>query len=152
MQIEHEGQRPRIDPSARIAPNAVVCGDVLIGAGTSVGFGTVLTAETGPIAIGRNCVIMENAVLRGTKRHPLTIGDHLLIGPRAYLSGSTVETCAFLATGSTIFNDAIIGARAEVRINGTVHLRTRLPPDATVPIVLGRGRRPGRNSAARAPR
>jgi carbonic anhydrase/acetyltransferase-like protein (isoleucine patch superfamily) len=134
MQIEHEDKRPTIDPTARIAPNAVVCGDVTIGPGTSIGFGAVLTAETGPIVIGRNCVVMENAVLRGTKRYPLTVGDHVLIGPRAYLSGCTVEDCAFLATGCAIFNGAVIGARAEVRINGTVHLLSTLPADAIVPI------------------
>jgi carbonic anhydrase/acetyltransferase-like protein (isoleucine patch superfamily) len=134
MRIEHLGQTPKVDPSARVAPNAVICGDVTIGANTSIGFGAVLTAETGPIQIGKNCVIMENTVLRGTKRHPLTIGDHVLIGPRAYLTGCTVEDCAFLATGCAIFNGATIGARAEVRINGTVHLLTRLAPDTTVPI------------------
>jgi carbonic anhydrase/acetyltransferase-like protein (isoleucine patch superfamily) len=134
MRIEHLGKTPKVDPSARVAPNAVICGDVTIGANTSIGFGAVLTAETGPIQIGRNCVIMENTVLRGTKRHPLRIGDHVLIGPRAYLTGCTVEDCAFLATGCAIFNGATVGARAEVRINGTVHLLTRLPPDTTVPI------------------
>jgi carbonic anhydrase/acetyltransferase-like protein (isoleucine patch superfamily) len=134
MRIEHLGKTPKVDPSARVAPNAVICGDVTIGTNTSIGFGAVLTAETGPIQIGKDCVIMENAVLRGTKRHPLTIGGHVLIGPRAYLTGCTVEDRAFLATGCAIFNGATIGARAEVRINGTVHLLTRLPPDTTVPI------------------
>jgi carbonic anhydrase/acetyltransferase-like protein (isoleucine patch superfamily) len=134
MQIEHDGKRPTIDPAARIAPNAIVCGDVTIGPGTSIGFGAVLTAETGPITIGRNCVVMENAVLRGTKRHPLTVGDHVLIGPRAYLSGCAIEDCVFLATGCAIFNGAVIGTRAEVRINGTVHLLSRVPANAIVPI------------------
>lgn len=134
MLIEHDGKRPRIDPSARIAPTAVVCGDVTVGAETSVGFGAVLTAESGPIEIGACCIVMENAVLRGTRRHPLTIGDHVLIGPRAYLTGCRVAENAFLATGCAIFNDAEIGARAEVRINGTVHISSRLEADAVVPI------------------
>jgi len=134
MLIEHLGKRPVIDPSARIAPTAVICGDVTVGPETSVGFGAVLTAESGPIVVGRACVIMENAVVRGSERHPTTIGDHVLVGPCAYLSGCTVHDCAFLATGTRVFNGAIIGARAEVRINGTVHLLTQLPEDATVPI------------------
>jgi carbonic anhydrase/acetyltransferase-like protein (isoleucine patch superfamily) len=134
MLIEHSGKRPVIDPTARIAPTAVICGDVTVGPGTSVGFGAVLTAESGPIVVGRECVIMENAVIRGTKRHPLTVGDHVLVGPGAYLTGCAVRDCVFLATGSRVFNGAIIGARAEVRVNATVHLLTRLPEDATVPI------------------
>jgi len=134
MLIEHEGKRPRIHPTARIAPTAVICGDVTIAAETSVGFGAVVTAESGPVTLGASCIIMENAVIRGTRRHPVTIGDHVLVGPHAMLSGCRVDECAFLATGCAIFNGAEIGARAEVRIHGTVHLRTRLPADGLVPI------------------
>ena len=134
MLIEHLGKRPVIDSTARIAPTAVICGEVTVGPDTSIGFGAVLTAESGPIVVGSTCVIMENAVIRGTKRHSIVIGDHVLVGPGAYLSGCAIRDCAFLATGSRVFNGAIIGARAEVRINATVHLLTNLPADATVPI------------------
>ena len=44
MLIEHLGKRPVIDPTAWIAPTAVICGDVTVGQSTSVGFGAVLTA------------------------------------------------------------------------------------------------------------
>jgi carbonic anhydrase/acetyltransferase-like protein (isoleucine patch superfamily) len=134
MLIEHLGQAPRVHPSAYVAPTAVLCGKVIVGPGSRVLFGAVLTAEGGPVTLGSRCIVMENAVLRGSKRHPLTLGDHVLVGPRAYLSGCTVEDSAFLATGATVFNGARIGARAEVRINGVVHLRTVLAADATVPI------------------
>ncbi len=134
MLLEHDGAAPMIDATARIAPTAVICGDVRIGANTSIGFGVVLTAESGPIAIGANCVVMDTAVIRGTRRHPVAVGDNVLIGPRAYLSGCSVENNAFLATGATVFNGARIGARAEVRVNGIVHLKTVLPPDAVVPL------------------
>lgn len=134
MLLEHEGAAPRIDPSAYVAPNATVCGDVRIGAHCRVMFGAVLSAEGGAITLGEHDVVMDNAVLRGTPRNPLTIGDHCLIGPRASLSGARVDDEVFLATGSTVFNGAHIEARCEVRINATVHLRTRLPAETTVPI------------------
>lgn len=134
MILEHQGMRPTIDPTARIAPTAVICGDVTVGAGTSIGFGTVLVAESGAVVIGRDCVIMDTAVIRGVRGNAATVGDRVLVGPRAYLSGCVVADEVFLATGATVFNGARIGARAEVRINGTVHLRTALPQDATVPI------------------
>ncbi len=134
MLIEHRGQRPQVDDSAYVAPNAVLCGDVRLDAGSRVLFGAVLTAEGGPVTIGESCIVMENAVIRGSKRHPVSLGRNVLVGPRAYLSGCTVEDDVFLATGATVFNGAVIGARAEVRINGVVHLKTRVPADATVPI------------------
>jgi carbonic anhydrase/acetyltransferase-like protein (isoleucine patch superfamily) len=134
MQLEHLGSRPRIHENARVAPNAVICGDVTIGANCSIGFGAVLTAESGPITIGEDCVVMDTAVLRGVRDNPLKIGNRVLVGPRAYLTGCEVEDNVFLATGTTIFNGAVIGTGSEVRINGVVHLRTLLPPNTTVPI------------------
>ena len=134
MILEHGGKRPTIDPGARIAPNATICGDVTIGAGTSVGFGAVLTAESGPVRVGRDCVIMDTAVLRGVRGHPAYLGDGVMVGPRAYLSGCEVGDHAFLATGTTVFNGARIGVRAMVRINAIVHVNTVLSEDAVVPL------------------
>jgi carbonic anhydrase/acetyltransferase-like protein (isoleucine patch superfamily) len=96
--------------------------------------GAVLTADGGPVDVGEHCVVMEHAVLRGTKRHPLLLGPRVLVGPGAHLSGCTVEEGAFLATGSAIFNGARICRRAEVRIHGVVHVNSVLAQDAVVPI------------------
>jgi carbonic anhydrase/acetyltransferase-like protein (isoleucine patch superfamily) len=134
MLLEHQKKHPNIHESAYVAPNAVICGDVTIGENCRVLFGAVLVAEGGPVVIGSQCIIMENAVIRSTPRHPTHIGDHVLVGPRAYLTGCTVEDNAFLATGATVFNGSRIGERSEVRINGVVHLKTTLLPDAVVPI------------------
>ena len=134
MILEHNGIAPRIDPSTRIAPNAVICGDVEIGPNCSIGFGAVLTAESGSIRLQSNIVVMENAVIRGVRKNMVEISDNVLIGPRAYLTGCRVEANAFLATGVTVFNGAVIGAGAELRINAVVHIRTRIANNTTVPI------------------
>ena len=134
MLLEHRGRRPRIHASAYVAPNAVVCGDVTVGENCRILFGAVLTAEGGPILLGSRCIIMENAVLRGTQRHPVRIGDHVLVGPRTCLTGCTIEDNVFLATGTTVFNGARIGAGAEVRVNAVVHLKSVVAPDTVVPI------------------
>ena len=134
MLLEHSGLSPRIDASARIAPNAVICGDVTIGPNCSVGFGAVITAESGKVTIGKGCVIMDTAVIRGVRNNPIVIGDNVMIGAQARLVGCRIGEEAFIATGATIFNGAVIGRGAEVRINAIVHLRTVLPEGATVPL------------------
>ncbi|MDH3214682.1 MAG: gamma carbonic anhydrase family protein [Candidatus Krumholzibacteria bacterium] len=134
MLLEHRGKTPRIHPGAYVAPTATICGDVSIGEDSCVLFGAVITADGGSVDIGRRCVIMENSVIRGTPGHATHVGDHVLVGPRAYLTGCRVEDDVFLATGSTIFNGAVIGAGSEVRINGVVHIKTRIAPNSTVPI------------------
>ncbi|HTO82841.1 MAG TPA: gamma carbonic anhydrase family protein [Methylomirabilota bacterium] len=135
MLIEHAGKRPQIDPTAWIAPDATVCGDVAIGPGARVLHGARIIGEGGGvIRIGRDCIVMENAVLRASGRHPCTIGDHCLIGPQAHVVGATLEAEVFVATAAAIFHGARVGRGAEVRVRATVHLRTRLAPGDMVPI------------------
>lgn len=134
MLIQHLGKSPVIDPGGFVAPNAVICGDVTVGPGVRIMFGAQVIAESGSITIGRECIVMENAVLRSSAAHHLTIGANCLVGPHAHVVGSTIEDQVFLATGSAVFHGSHIGTGAEVRINGVVHLKTRIAPGTTVPI------------------
>lgn len=134
MLLTHAGKSPRIDPTAWVAPNAVLCGDVSIGPGCRILFGAQLIAEGGSIHIGSECIVMHNAVLRSSARHSLRIGNNCLIGPNSHVVGCTIEDEVFVATGAAVFHAAHLGRGCEVRINGVVHLKTRLDAGATVPI------------------
>ncbi|NRQ40711.1 gamma carbonic anhydrase family protein [Nonomuraea sp. NN258] len=134
MLIEHQGKRPTIDPTAHVAPTAVVCGNVTIGPRTHVSYGAVIESHGEPVRIGAQCVVRENLNIRSTSRDAVEIGDHVLIGPHSSLKGCTIEDECFLATGVRIYQGARVGARSEVRIDGIVHVGSVLPPDSLVPI------------------
>ena len=135
MIIAHNGQEPRIDPAAWVAPDATVCGDVEIGAGARVLHGARIVGEAGGrIRIGRNVIVMENAVVRAGPRHPCHIGDHCLIGPHAHITGAIIEDEVFIATGASIFHEAHVGKGSVIRVDGIVHLKTRLEAGTVVPI------------------
>jgi len=134
MIIEHLGKKPTIDQSAFIAPNATICGEVIIGKNTRIMFGAQIIAESSPIEIGENCIILENAVVRGTKDLPVKIGNNCLVGPNAHLAGCTIENNVFLATGVSVFHGATIKEGSEIQINGVVHLKTVFPENETLPI------------------
>ncbi len=135
MLLEHAGKKPQIDPTAWIAPDATVCGDVKIGPGSRVMHGARIIGEAGgSIRIGEYCIVMENAVVRGSVKHPCLIGDYCLIGPNAHVTNCELEDEVFIATGAAIFHGAHLGRGSEVRVHATVHLRTRLEPGSTVPI------------------
>lgn len=134
MLIEHRGSAPDIDPTAYVAPTAVVCGAVRIGPRARVLFGAVLTAEDGEVSVGAQTVIMENALVRGRARHPAVIGDDVLIGPHAHVNGARVADGCFIATGAALFPGCVTGAGSEIRVHGVVHANTVLPPGTTVPI------------------
>jgi carbonic anhydrase/acetyltransferase-like protein (isoleucine patch superfamily) len=132
--VEHAGRRPSVHPDAYVAHTAVLSGNVRIGAESRVLFGAVVTDEGGPVEVGERCVVMEHAVLRGTRRHPVTIGDDVLIGPHAYVSGATIDDAVFIATGAMVFNGAHIGTASSVALGGAVHIACRLEPETRVPI------------------
>ena len=134
MIIKHLDKCPAIDESAFIAPTATICGDVRIGRNTRIMYGAAIIAEGGKIEIGDNCVVLENAVLRSTVLHSLSIGSNVMVGPNAHIVGCTIEDNVFIATGAAIFHGAKLCKGSEVRINGVVHIKTVLPENEIVPI------------------
>jgi carbonic anhydrase/acetyltransferase-like protein (isoleucine patch superfamily) len=132
--VRHRLHSPRVAQSAYIAPNAVLCGDVTVGPHSRVLFGAVITAEGGPVEIGAHCVIMENAVVRGVSRHPTRLGDHVLVGPHASLTGCVIEGNTRIATGAVVFNGARVGVGAEIDFHAVVHVDTVVPAGTAVPM------------------
>lgn len=134
MRIEHRGKRPVIDATAVVAPTAIISGDVHVGAGTVVLAGAVISSQGAPVRIGQHCIIMEYAVIRGAGKHPCTLGNHVLVGPHAHITGATIQGRAFIATGASVFNGAILEAGVVVAINAVVHINTRCLAGTGVPI------------------
>jgi carbonic anhydrase/acetyltransferase-like protein (isoleucine patch superfamily) len=138
MLIEHAGRRPRIHPTASVAPTAVVSGDVEIGAGSRVLHGAVVTADGAPVRIGERCVIMEQAVVRGAggrrRSFPVRLGDLTLVGPHAYVVGADVGRFCFIATSAMVFNGSRLADACTVTLGAMVHLNTTLEEGQRVPI------------------
>jgi carbonic anhydrase/acetyltransferase-like protein (isoleucine patch superfamily) len=134
MLLEHRGRRPVVPESAYVAPSAVLCGAVVLGEGCRVLHGAVLTAENGDVRLGTNCVVMENALVRGRADHPALIGDAVLVGPHAHVNGATVEDEVFLATGAALFPGSVAGTGSELRINSVLHVNSHLAPGTVLPI------------------
>jgi carbonic anhydrase/acetyltransferase-like protein (isoleucine patch superfamily) len=134
MILEHRGRRPVIPASAYVAPSATLCGAVVLGERARILHGAVLTAEDGEIHLGTDVVVMENALIRGRSRHPVRIGDAVLVGPHAHVNGASVEDEVFIATGASLFPGSVAGRGSELRINSVLHVNSRLPSGAVIPI------------------
>lgn len=134
MLLMHDGKSPRVHRGSYIAPDATICGDVKTGAGTRIMHGARIIAEGGKVEIGDEVIVMQNAVVRATGAYDCLIASNVLVGPMAHVVGATVETEAFLATGTSIFHGSRIGERCVVRIHGIVHVNTHLAAGSVVPI------------------
>jgi carbonic anhydrase/acetyltransferase-like protein (isoleucine patch superfamily) len=138
MLVEHQGKRPYIHPTAYIAPSAIISGDVGIGAESRILHGAIITSEGAPVSIGKHCIVMEHAVIRGaggkTRSFPVSIGDETLIGPHTYLVGCRIDPLCFIATGAVVFNLAHLKMGCLVTVGGIVHANTTLSEAQVVPI------------------
>jgi len=130
----HTHSTPSVDPSASVASTAVVTGDVVVGEGSRILHGAVVNGDLGPVRIGSDVVVMENALLRGRAAQPLTLGDAILVGPHAHLNGTEVEDEVFIATGVSMFPGSRAGSGCELRINSVLHVNSHLEPGTVVPI------------------
>jgi len=106
---EWNGKTPRVHESAWIADSAAVIGDVEIGPGASVWFGTVLRGDVERIAIGEGSNIQELSVLHADPGKPLVVGPNVTVGHKAMLHGCVVGEESLIGIGAIVLNGARIG-------------------------------------------
>jgi len=137
MMIKHRGVEPLVDPSTFVAPASVLVGKVRVAGKSRIMYGAILDSEASRIEVGECTIICENAVLRATGSgetdHPVTVEDHVFVGPHATLLGCTVESCSYIATGATILHGAVVHSGAVVAVGALVHARTVVPKEFFLP-------------------
>jgi carbonic anhydrase/acetyltransferase-like protein (isoleucine patch superfamily) len=108
---------PRIDPTAFVHPDAVIIGDVEIGAEASVWPGAVLRGDDGAIRIGARTSIQDGSVLHCTPSLPTVVGAECVVGHIVHLEGCTIEDGALVGNGAVVLHRAVVrsGSRGRAR-------------------------------------
>jgi carbonic anhydrase/acetyltransferase-like protein (isoleucine patch superfamily) len=121
---------PVIDPSAFIHPEAVVIGEVTIGAESSVWPGAVLRGDDGPIAVGRRTSVQDGVIVHTDPDTPTVVGDECVIGHAAHLEGCRIENGALIGSGAIVLHRAVVSTGAIVGANAVVLNDMFVPPGA----------------------
>lgn len=100
---------PQIDPTAWIAPNATVIGDVRLAAHSSVWWNCVLRGDNDPITVGENSNVQDGSILHTDDGIPLTIGRNVTVGHRVMLHGCTIGDGSLIGMGAIVLNSVVIG-------------------------------------------
>lgn len=122
--------QPEIDPMAYVHPDAVVVGDVVVGAGSSVWPGAVIRGDNGRISIGERTSIQDGAVLHSTYESPTTIGSECVVGHLAHLEACIVEDHVLIGSGSVVLHRAVIRSHSLVGAGAVVTDDTEVPRGA----------------------
>ncbi len=122
-----QGISPNIANNAYIDADAVVIGDVTIGADSSVWPTVAIRGDVQKISIGTRTNIQDGSVLHVTADNefnpggfPLTIGDGVTVGHKAILHACTIEDFALVGMGAIVLDGAIIREKALVGAGSVV--------------------------------
>ncbi len=134
---------PTIHEDAFVHPDAVVIGDVTIGARSSVWPCAVLRGDYGRILVGEETSIQDGAIVHAVPMFPTVVGSRCVVGHLAHLEGCRVEDEALVGSGSIVLHEAVVGTGATVGANAVVGNRKQVPPGALaigVPATIHEGR------------
>jgi carbonic anhydrase/acetyltransferase-like protein (isoleucine patch superfamily) len=129
----YRGQVPRIDPTAWLADDATVVGDVVLGPGASLWFGVVVRGDVNSVRVGARSNVQDLSVIHVTGgTHPTVIGEDVTVGHRVVLHGCTVHDRCLIGIGSVVLDGAEIGPEAMVGAGALVPPGMKVPPRTLV--------------------
>ncbi len=125
-----DGWEPTIHPDAFVHPDAVLIGNVVLGAHSSVWPGAVIRADDNTIRIGERSSVQDGAVLHCTFEHTTTVGDDCTIGHNAHLEGCTLDNGSLVGSGAVVLHGTVVSTGALVGANALVPGGKVIPPNA----------------------
>jgi carbonic anhydrase/acetyltransferase-like protein (isoleucine patch superfamily) len=141
MAIYSLGERvPSIHPDAFIHPDAVVIGDVRIGADSSIWPSAVLRGDYGTIIVGERTSIQDGAVVHAVAEYPTVVGDDCVVGHLAHLEGCVVHDRSLIGSGSVVLHEVVVESGSTIGAGAVVRNRTHVPPNSLVVGVPGQVR------------
>jgi carbonic anhydrase/acetyltransferase-like protein (isoleucine patch superfamily) len=121
-----------VDPSAWIAPGAIVLGEVHLEAECSVWYQAVIRGDAAPITIGKRSNIQDLCMLHADPGFPCQLGERVTVGHGAIVHGAKVESDVMLGMRCVILNGARIGEGSLVAAGALVPEGMEVPRHSVV--------------------
>jgi carbonic anhydrase/acetyltransferase-like protein (isoleucine patch superfamily) len=121
---------PRIHPDAYVHPDAVVIGDVELGAEASVWPGAVLRGDEAGIVVGARTSIQDGTVIHCTAELRTIVGADCVIGHIVHLEGCVIHDGALVGNGAVVLHRAVVHTGALVGSNAVVPNGMEVPEGA----------------------
>ncbi len=127
-----------IDPTAFIAENATVIGEVHVASRATILFGAVVRGDAVAIWIGEETNVQDLACLHGDPGFPCRLGNRVTIGHGAIVHGAEVEDDVLIGIRAIVLNGAKIGRHSIIGAGALVPEGKVIPPRSLVLGVPGR--------------
>lgn len=114
------------------AANALLTGDIELGADANVWFGCVLRGDDAPIVVGPRTNIQDLTMVHADPGVPNVIGREVTIGHRCVLHGAAIGDRALIGMGAVLLGGSVVGAEALVAAGAVVREGFQVPPRTLV--------------------
>jgi len=122
----YQDKTPEIAASATLFDSAEITGDVTIGERCIIGAGVRIVGDShGPVRIGADVQILENAVLHLLPDNTLELADGAVIGPGAVIHGCRIGAGTVVEPAAIVCDNAVVGARCLVKAGALVRQGAR---------------------------
>lgn len=121
---------PQIHPEAFVHPDAVIIGNVTIGALASIWPCAVLRGDSNRIVVGERTSIQDGSAIHCTAEIPTLIGDDCTVGHNAHLEGCTIHDGALVGSGALVLHNVVVHTGALVAAGAVVTYGTVVPARA----------------------
>lgn len=118
---------PTVHPEAFVHPDAVVIGDVRIGAEASIWPGAVLRGDYGTIEVGERTSVQDGTVVHATAELATVVGHDCVVGHVVHLEGCTIEPFCLVGSASVVLHRAVVRSHALVGANALVPSGMEVP-------------------------
>jgi carbonic anhydrase/acetyltransferase-like protein (isoleucine patch superfamily) len=120
-----QGKTPQISAGTYIAENAVIVGEVFIGAECSVWFNAVIRGDVNSIRIGNKVNIQDGAVVHCTyQKHATVIGNNVSIGHNAIVHGCIIEDNVLIGMGAIVMDNCVVKSNSIIAAGAVVTQNT----------------------------
>lgn len=124
---------PTVHPTAYIADDARVIGDVEVGEDASIWFGSIVRGDVNYIRIGARTNIQDATVIHvSSKTHPTILEDRITVGHRVTLHGCHVESGCLIGIGAILLDGVRVGRDSLVAAGSLLTPGTQVPPRSLV--------------------
>lgn len=124
---------PEIHDTAFVAKDAVIIGDVRVGAESSIWFSSIIRGDVNFIRIGERTNIQDGTIIHvSSNTHSTVLEDEITVGHRAVLHGCHVESGCLIGIGAILMDGVRVGRNSLVAAGTLVTPGTEIPSNSLV--------------------
>jgi carbonic anhydrase/acetyltransferase-like protein (isoleucine patch superfamily) len=121
-----------------IAPGVVVLGDVVLGAGVNIWFGSVIRADLSRITLAPRVNLQDGCILHSDHGAPLVVEEGVVAGHGAILHGVRVGRGTLVGIGARLLPGSEVGEECIIAAGSVVTQGRRVPARSVVMGIPGK--------------